>query len=196
MNLRTDRRRTACALTCLCLALCPTISRAQHAAILAGNAGSANVATVTTHSTVEIVAAFATIDGYVFSRDSMPIVGALVTSPSVTQETRTDSSGYFRLDGFSAGTHTITARSLGFEPVSVQVQTQSDGVFGATLISGANIQRLAYFLDGLRTTGDLLTVFRPQNIEAIEIYRGPSELPPEAMGNACAAVFIWTRRSP
>lgn len=223
----------------------------------------------------------ASVDGYVFSRDSMPIFGVLVTSPSVTQETRTDSSGYFRLDGFTAGEHTITARSLGFEPVSERVQTESDGVFGATLIIGANIQRLravrvisdglddsrnlsaledfyrrmrrdagtfitrrdlegaptlapllaktpgvrletnvygdqsisfarcrpglgtagredpiAYFLDGLRTTGDLLTVFRPQNIEAIEIYRGPSELPPEAMGNACAAVFIWTRRSP
>jgi len=30
-------------------------------------------------------------------------------------------------------------------------------------------------------------------IEAIEVYRGVSELPPEAMGDACAAIFVWTR---
>lgn len=247
------RAGTALACVCLGMALVTTTSSAQRASV----------------------------DGYVLSRDSMPIFGVLVTSASVTQETRTDSTGYFRLDGFNAGEHTITARSLGFEPVSAKVQTRDDGVVGTTLIIGANIQRLravrviseglddprslsaledfyrrmardagtfitrrdlegaptlapllaktpgvrlqtnvygdqsisfarcqpwlgtagredaiAYFLDGLRTSGDLLSVFRPQNIEAIEIYRGPSELPPEAMGNACAAVFIWTRRSP
>lgn len=223
----------------------------------------------------------ASVDGYVLSRDSVPVFGALVSSPSVTQEVRTDSSGYFRLTGFSAGEHTISARSLGFERVSVTVSIPSDGTVGTTIVLGANIQRLqairvigegiddsrslfaledfyrrmrrdvgtfitrrdlegaatlapllaktpgvrletnvygdqsisfarcqpglgtagredpvAYFLDGLRTTGDLLNVFRPQNIEAIEIYRGPSQLPPEAMGHACAAIFIWTRRSP
>ncbi len=223
----------------------------------------------------------ASVDGYVLSRDSVPVFGALVSSPSVRQEVRTDSSGYFRLDGFTAGEHTISARSLGFEPVSIGVSTPSDGTVGTTIVLGASIQRLqavrvigegmddpgrlfaledfyrrmrrdagtfitrrdlegavtlapllaktpgvrletnvygdqsisfarcqpglgtagredpvAYFLDGLRTTGNLLNVFRPQNIEAIEIYRGPSQLPPEAMGHACAAVFIWTRRSP
>lgn len=33
-------------------------------------------------------------------------------------------------------------------------------------------------------------------IEAIEVYRGVSELPVEAMGNACAAIFVWTRFGP
>ena len=33
-------------------------------------------------------------------------------------------------------------------------------------------------------------------IEAIEVYRGVSELPLEAMGNTCAAIFVWARFGP
>ena len=33
----------------------------------------------------------------------------------------------------------------------------------------------------------------PVQIEAMEVYRSPTELPPEAVGNACAAVYVWTR---
>jgi hypothetical protein len=34
------------------------------------------------------------------------------------------------------------------------------------------------------------------DIEAIEVYRGVAELPLEAMGNACAAIFVWMRFGP
>ena len=37
--------------------------------------------------------------------------------------------------------------------------------------------------------------FSDEDIEAIEVYRGPSQLPAVAVGNSCAAIFIWTRRS-
>lgn len=37
--------------------------------------------------------------------------------------------------------------------------------------------------------GDLKLV----EIEGLEVYRSPAELPMEASGNACAAVFVWTR---
>jgi hypothetical protein len=40
---------------------------------------------------------------------------------------------------------------------------------------------------------DVLGSLRLSDIEAIEVYRSPSELPLRAMGNACAAIFIWTR---
>jgi hypothetical protein len=33
-------------------------------------------------------------------------------------------------------------------------------------------------------------------LEAIEVYRGVSELPLEAMGDTCAAIFVWTRFGP
>jgi hypothetical protein len=32
-------------------------------------------------------------------------------------------------------------------------------------------------------------------VEAMAVYRSPAELPPEAVGNACAAVYVWTRIS-
>lgn len=57
------------------------------------------------------------------------------------------------------------------------------------------IQPVVYYVDGMQTmAGDLFSWFNPNDIEAMEIYRGSSELPPEARGIACAAVFFWMRR--
>jgi hypothetical protein len=41
-----------------------------------------------------------------------------------------------------------------------------------------------------------LSELKTSEIETIEVYRGVSQLPVEAMGDACAAVFITTRYSP
>ena len=30
----------------------------------------------------------------------------------------------------------------------------------------------------------------------MEVYRGASQLPIEAIGDACAAIFVWTRYTP
>ena len=40
---------------------------------------------------------------------------------------------------------------------------------------------------------DELNSIHPSEIEAMEVYRSPAELPPQARGNGCGAVFIWTR---
>lgn len=59
-------------------------------------------------------------------------------------------------------------------------------------------QLLAVYIDGQRigdgidVLGELLT----SDIETLEVYRGPTQLPLVAMGDACAAVFITTRYSP
>jgi len=55
------------------------------------------------------------------------------------------------------------------------------------------------FIDGrdVGSAGDLgqpLTMINPAQIEAMEIYKSPAELPAEARGKGCAAIFIWTRR--
>ena len=55
---------------------------------------------------------------------------------------------------------------------------------------------VALYVDGLLIRGDrglTLGTLPPSQIEAIEIYRNATELPDEAMGNACAAVYVWTR---
>jgi hypothetical protein len=50
------------------------------------------------------------------------------------------------------------------------------------------------FIDGMEVgdASELATV-NPAQIEAMEIYKGSAELPVEARGKGCAAIFIWTR---
>ena len=56
---------------------------------------------------------------------------------------------------------------------------------------------LAVFINGQRIGGataiQTLSQLRTDEIETMEVYRGSSQVPVEAMGNACAAVFITTR---
>ena len=57
----------------------------------------------------------------------------------------------------------------------------------------------ALYLDGQRITGDPMEVLghlQTSEVETIEVYRGPSQLPLAAMGDACAAMFITTRFTP
>jgi hypothetical protein len=40
---------------------------------------------------------------------------------------------------------------------------------------------------------EMLREIPPQEIEAVEVYQGAAEMPPEAKGDACFAIFIWLR---
>ncbi len=60
----------------------------------------------------------------------------------------------------------------------------------------------AWYLDGQRlaSSGVRGALADPpdlsdRDIEALEVYRGSSQLPAVAVGNSCAAIFVWTRRS-
>ena len=73
----------------------------------------------------------------------------------------------------------------------------------ATSIYGAPRDRgdtdhswLAVIIDGQRIRAgaiEFLANLKSNEIETMEIYRGPNQLPLEAIGDACAAVFITTR---
>lgn len=54
------------------------------------------------------------------------------------------------------------------------------------------------FIDGVRVTEPFVALgsLTTNDIEAMEVYRGVSELPMEAAGDGCAAIFIWTRYTP
>lgn len=58
---------------------------------------------------------------------------------------------------------------------------------------------LAVYINGQRVSDDTNTLtlqeLRAADIETVEVYRGSSQLPPEAVGNACAAVFVTTRHT-
>ena len=42
-------------------------------------------------------------------------------------------------------------------------------------------------------TGEMLDRLIPLQIEMIEVYTGPAQMPAETVGNSCAAIMIWTR---
>jgi hypothetical protein len=51
------------------------------------------------------------------------------------------------------------------------------------------------FIDGFRVRGlGTLSALNPSDIEAIEVYQGAAQLPAEAKGNACAAIFVWVKQ--
>ena len=55
---------------------------------------------------------------------------------------------------------------------------------------------LAVYVNGQRIGADpinTLSQFKVEDVETVEFYRGPSQLPMEAVGDACAAIFITTR---
>lgn len=63
--------------------------------------------------------------------------------------------------------------------------------FGRCITGG----RTAFYVDGVEAMGDdLLSWYRPSDLEAMEVYRGIGELPAQVFGDACAAVFLWSRR--
>lgn len=63
---------------------------------------------------------------------------------------------------------------------------------GPTTMSGC---RPAYFVDGILVEGFDVNSIQPDNVEALEIYRGASELPPafNRGTSGCGAVVIWSR---
>lgn len=66
--------------------------------------------------------------------------------------------------------------------------------------TGSRGGTVGLYVNGVRidtvSAQQTLAEFDLGEIEAIEVYRGVSELPPEALGDACAAIFVWTRFGP
>lgn len=54
------------------------------------------------------------------------------------------------------------------------------------------------FVDGTKVSEPFVTLssLAASDVEAMEVYRGVADLPPEAAGNGCAAIMIWTRYTP
>ncbi len=70
---------------------------------------------------------------------------------------------------------------------SVVVTRQGGGCVPAIFVDGMFVNR-----DGRTSINDFVM---PQMIEGVEIYRGPSEVPPQFQDRSgCGAIVIWTRR--
>jgi hypothetical protein len=61
------------------------------------------------------------------------------------------------------------------------------------------MNRVTLFINGMESTAagasaaETLFEMHVNDIEAMEVYTSPAQLPQEAMGSGCAAIFIWTR---
>lgn len=65
---------------------------------------------------------------------------------------------------------------------------------GSSSLPGTNsLPPPAVFIDGILAHNgeERLDTINPEDVEAIEVYRGVSELPVEARGQGCSAVFVW-----
>jgi len=71
-----------------------------------------------------------------------------------------------------------------------EVQQPTGGGRGYT---GDDDQLIERALRARSIVGEMLSRINPGDIEMIEIFRGPSELPPEFNDGNCGAIAIWTR---
>lgn len=124
--------------------------------------------------------------GRTFTRDDIERLGSVRAAMAMVPGIRIVTDVFGNVVGLNV------PRCVG---VGVDISTGTDGDGMPTLTSTQRtMNSVAWFLDGLRTATP--PNLRDDDVEAVEVYRGSSALPAEAIGDACAAVFIWTRREP
>lgn len=91
---------------------------------------------------------------------------------------------------------------VSFARCSTPVRLSQSGRLSAVAsgAAGARTPLVALYVDGVLidtvSVRQTLAELHLSDIEAIEVYRGVSELPLQAMGNACSAIFVWMRFGP
>jgi hypothetical protein len=84
---------------------------------------------------------------------------------------------------------TIPGLSVGFDGTNYVVQSSRG--------SGCQVQ---WYLDGApfdNSQNDLDQMIRPDDIEAVEVYKSPSEVPVQFQGHngSCGTILVWTKRT-
>lgn len=104
-------------------------------------------------------------------------VGRFITRADIERRAPMETSDLFRtLPGLRVGPHSAIGRTR------------------TSISRGARPCVVEYFLDGMPVAGFHVDDIPPEDIDGIEVYRGPSELPPRFRRRlTCAAVVIWTR---
>jgi hypothetical protein len=94
-----------------------------------------------------------------------------------------------------------TGRKTVLAPVRVQAEAFKPARYNATTKFDEFYRRRARGVGRFFTREDIegrakseaFYLLHVNDVEAMEVYTSPSQLPQEAMGNSCAAIFIWTR---
>lgn len=76
----------------------------------------------------------------------------------------------------------------------IRVSRFGPGSSSVAIARGPTACPIEYFLDGIRVGSFEVDAVPPEVIDGIEVYRGPSEVPPQFRRRlSCAAIVIWTR---
>jgi hypothetical protein len=99
-----------------------------------------------------------------------------------------------RLPGVIAEDHRVAfqACAVSLDPnAAPKVQVYVDGVRVTMVAQYSNSKARGYGGDDEITL--ILKTVNPSDIEYIEVYRGPAEIPAEFVNDACAVIAIWTK---
>ena|SRR5687767_3420976 len=128
--------------------------------------------------------------------------GRFFTREELAESGRTMLTDLLRLvPGARVKTFPGNIAEVAFARCSSPVNLSASGNVGGGMGSGVSrVPLVALYLNGIRidsaSVRQTIAELALSEIEALEVYRGVSELPLEAMGNACAAIFVWTRFGP
>jgi hypothetical protein len=127
--------------------------------------------------------------------------GRFYTREDIEASGRTKLTDLLRLvPGARVKTFPGNLAEVAFGRCASPVRLRASGGVGAAASAASGVPMVALYLDGIRvdtiSLRQTIAELDLSDIEAVEVYRGVSELPLEAMGNACAALFVWTRFGP
>ena len=121
------------------------------------------------------VAAQSVLRGFVLTEGGDPIRDAQVLQATV------GAVGEFTFTTIPSGKFSVLARAIGFEPAVREFRFSGRD----TVLAEFRLNTEPPNLDDLQVVA----------MQAIELYRGPSELPTQyqATGSACGAILLWSR---
>jgi hypothetical protein len=76
------------------------------------------------------------------------------------------------------------------------VQVSTSGLSHSIVMRGDHACHPATYVDGMRVYGDVDDVIDPEDVDAMEVYTGPGQAPPQFMGKGCGSLVIWTHLAP
>lgn len=140
-----------------------------------------------------------------FYRHRQMGLGTFLTSEDIQRTRAQQTSDVFR---HVAGIRVVPTGARGHKLQSVRYgmsmsNTRENGAFSRRRASDGSgdgsprVCEMMTIVDGVPVRLDDIDDVRLQTVGAIEIYRGPSEIPPEYnhLGAACGVVAMWTRGS-
>jgi hypothetical protein len=116
--------------------------------------------------------------GSVRMRNGAPLPNALVTVPGTAVETRTDSTGTFRLTELPSGTYTLEARAVGFIPSRGVVDILSDSPTDQLLVLDRLISLDTVMVRASRGApfDPRMVSFEKRRLSGVGRYKGPQQL--------------------